>query len=285
MLLIPFWMFWRFPNARIAGFAKGIVIGLIALITVLPWTARNWSVHHALIPISSNGGHIFWLGFHQLDRSVYQNFNRAETYRATEGKKAGSEEYFQLTAEDNILGFPMLQKVYAERYPDHHIPQNEAQLNRAYFARTLEFMNEHPGAVVVKIIKDTLRVPYLFDHFGRYVVSFGCLLPFAIAGLWITRKRWRELNLFYVLFVSLVMLEVIFHPTPRFRIPYEPFIILFGATAGVALFQRFSVRHLLPYVLIVGVITINLIFYAYSDSIRHAFRAIASLLGLPVEPN
>lgn len=285
LLLIPFWMFWRFPNARMAGFAKGIIIGLIAVITVLPWTARNWNVHHTVIPISSNGGHIFWLGFHQLDRAAHQDFSRAETYRTQMGNNARSEEYFQLTAEDNMLGFPILQKAYVERYPHHPVPQNEAQLNRAYFARTLEFMNQHPGAVVVKIIKDTLRVPYLFDHFGRYVVSFGCLLPFAIAGLWITRKRWRELSLFYVLFVSLVMLEVIFHPTPRFRLPYEPFVILFGASAGVALFRRFSARHPLPYALIVGVITINLILYAYSDSVRHVFRSIAGLLGLPVEPN
>jgi hypothetical protein len=278
-------MFWRFPKARIMGFVKGVAIGLVAVITVLPWTARNWHVHHTLIPISSNGGHIFWLGFHQLDRAALQNFERAETYRAAEGRRANTETYFQITAEDNPLGFPILQWAYADRYPDHPLPTTEAELNRAYFARTVEFMESHPTAVVIKIVKDTLRVPYFFDHFGRYVFSWGCLLPFAIAGLWITRRRWRELSLFYILFLSLILLEVIFHPTPRFRLPYEPFLILFGGTAAVRLFQRFRPGHIVPY-LIVGVVLVgNMICYIYSDSVRHLFRALAGLLRLPVEPN
>jgi 4-amino-4-deoxy-L-arabinose transferase-like glycosyltransferase len=285
LLLIPFWMFWRFPKARVMGFVKGVVIGLVAVITVLPWTARNWSVHQTLIPISSNGGHIFWLGFHQLNRAAHQDFRRAEAYRAQEGRRAKTEIYFQLTAEDNTLGFPMLQRVYAEQYPDVPLPPNEAQLNRAYFARTVEFMESHPAVVLIKVIKDTLRVPYFFDHFGRFVFSWGCLFPFAIAGLWITRRRWRELSLLYVLFLSLILLEVVFHPTPRFRLPYEPFLILFGGTAAVRLFQRFRPGNIVPY-LIVGVVLVgNMLCYLYSDSVRHLFRALAGLLGLPVEPN
>ena len=282
IFLLPFWGYWRFTNARTMGFIKGIVIGLVAVITVLPWTARNWHVHHAIIPVSSNGGHIFWLGFHQLDRQANQDFTRAEQYRAKVGQKAKTETYFQLSAEDNTLGFPMLQRVYAERYPQYPLPTDEATLNSAYFARTVDFMKEHPAAVVVKIIKDTLRVPYLFDHFGRYVVSFGCLLPFLVAGLWLTRKRWRELSIFYLLFVSIWMLEVVFHPTPRFRLPYEPFMIPFAATAGVALFNKWGWKHFFPYTIVGVVIAANLIFYVYSDSVRHLFRALASALGLPV---
>jgi 4-amino-4-deoxy-L-arabinose transferase-like glycosyltransferase len=297
IFLLPFWMFWKnFPPAiaggnkrgvlkvRTANFIKGIVIGLIAVLTVLPWTARNWHVHHAFIPVSSNGGHIFWLGFHQLDRQANQDFTRAEQYRSQEGRKAKTETYFQLSAEDNTLGLPMLQRVYAERYPQYPLPSDEASLNSAYFARTVDFIKEHPAAVVVKIIKDTLRVPYLFDHFGRYVVSFGCLLPFLVAGLWITRKRWQELSLFYVVFISLWMLEVVFHPTPRFRLPYEPFMLPFAAAAGVALFYKWGWKHFFPYTIVGIVIAANLIFYAYSDSVRHLFRALASALGLPVSP-
>lgn len=284
MLLIPFWMFWRFPKARVQGFFKGVVIGAVAVVTVLPWTARNWRVHDALIPVSSNGGHIFWLGFHQLDRAGNQDFTRAEAYRAKEGRRAKSEVYYQLAAEDNLLGFPILRQIYMEIYPDQPVPPDEAQLNRAYFARTVEFMRQHPGTVVVKIIKDTLRVPYFFDNFGRYVFSWGCLLPFLIAGLWITRTRWRELTAFYLFFVSLVLLEVIFHATPRFRLPYEPFMILFGAASGVALFRRFTVKNPMPYALISVVVLANLYFFYHSDSIRHIFRALARLIGLPVAP-
>jgi len=332
LCLLPFWMFWRFPNhfppttvggnkrgvigdfppaiaggnirgvlidfppttvggkrrgvlkLRMMNFTKGVIIGIVAIITVLPWTARNWYVHHAIIPVSSNGGHIFWLGFNQLDRQANQDFTRAELYRSEKGRKAKSEIYFQLSAEDNTLGFPILQRIYAERYPQYPIPPDEATLNSAYFARTVDFMKEHPAAVVVKIIKDTLRVPYLFDHFGRYVISFGCLLPFLVAGLWITRKRWRELSLFYVVFVSLWMLEVVFHPTPRFRLPYEPFMIPFAAAAGVALFWRWSWKHFFPYTIVGVVIAANLMFYVYSDSVRHIFRTLASALGLPVSP-
>jgi len=284
LLLIPFWMFWRFPQARFQGFLKGVAIGVVAVVTVLPWTARNWHVHHAFIPVSSNGGHIFWLGFHQLDRAKHQDFSRAEAYRAKEGRRAKSEIYFQLTAEDNLLGYPMLRQVYVNTYPSQPIPSDEARLNRAYFARTVEFMGQHPGAVVVKIIKDTLRVPYFFDNFGRYVFSWGCLFPFLIAGLWITRARWRELTVFYVLFVSLVLLEVIFHATPRFRLPYEPFFVLFGACAGVALFRNFTFKYSIAFAATSLVLLTNLYFFYHSDSIRHFFRALAGLVRLPVAP-
>jgi hypothetical protein len=300
ILLLPFWMFWRVPyhfpptavgrnkrgvlRIRVMGFAKGIAIGLVSIITILPWTARNWHVHHAFVPVSSNGGHIFWLGFNQLDRQANQNFTRAELYRASMGRKAKSETYFQISAEDNALGFPVLQRFYAEKYPGYPLPPNEVTLNSAYFARTVEFMKAHPVAVAVKIIKDTLRAPYLFDHFGQYVVSFGCLLPFLIAGLWITRKRWRDLSLFYILFISVWMLEVVFHPTPRFRLPYEPFMIPFAAVAGVAVFRKWSLKHPLPYAIVGITIAVNAMCYAYSNSIRHLFRIAATALGFSVAP-
>ena len=73
-------------RARPGGRTRGLAFLLVAGLTVLPWTYRNYRVFHALIPVSTAGGLNLWQGNALLTREeVYVRYEqihgRAEQYR------------------------------------------------------------------------------------------------------------------------------------------------------------------------------------------------------------
>lgn len=77
-----------------------------------------------------------------------------------------------------------------------------------------------------------------FYHFRRYnawlrmpVLSWGFFLAFGLAGIWLTRRRLRELYPLHGYLVLYGLSLVAFFVTSRFRLPLWPVLILFGAAA------------------------------------------------------
>ena len=65
------------------------------------------------------------------------------------------------------------------------------------------------------------------------VWHFGVLVPFAAAGMVLTRRRWRELWVFYALAASLASAVAAFYVLGRYRFALAPLLIPFAA-AGCA---------------------------------------------------
>lgn len=59
-------------------------------------------------------------------------------------------------------------------------------------------------------------------------ISFGWLLPLAVFGLSITRRRWRELWVFYALTGTYAVSVAVFYVLDRYRHPLVPFLSLFA---------------------------------------------------------
>ncbi|MCE5272508.1 glycosyltransferase family 39 protein [bacterium] len=77
-----------------------------------------------------------------------------------------------------------------------------------------------------------------FYHFSRYsrwlhvpVLSWGFFLAFGLAGVWLTRRRWRELLPLYGYALLYGAALVAFFVTSRFRLPLWPVTILFTGAA------------------------------------------------------
>ncbi len=86
------WLVWH--SRRLAPAA--LLVGAAALM-VLPWTARNYVVHHRLVVVAAEGGVTFWLGNHPLargegDLSVNPEIARANTVLRTQYLSLSEEE-------------------------------------------------------------------------------------------------------------------------------------------------------------------------------------------------
>ena len=60
-LMLPIGLFWPPPKTRV-GFRRAVVSTAAFLMVLAPWTARNWVVHHRIVPITTSGGVTLWEG-------------------------------------------------------------------------------------------------------------------------------------------------------------------------------------------------------------------------------
>lgn len=61
------------------------------------------------------------------------------------------------------------------------------------------------------------------------VFHFGIMVPLAAAGIWLTRRRWRELGILYAMMTAYAASLTLFFLFARYRIPLVPPILLFAA--------------------------------------------------------
>ena len=117
----------RAPSARRAALA-GVVL-LAAVLTILPWTARNRLSSGEFIPVTNLGGYVFWLGNNEDELRAYASLGYAEFLRHQ--GRAFEVEGRRLVAEmaNEGLTSPRAQE-------------------RFWMARGLGFVREHPAGYV-----------------------------------------------------------------------------------------------------------------------------------------
>ena len=64
------------------------------------------------------------------------------------------------------------------------------------------------------------------------------VMPLFVAGVWSTRRRWRELAFPYGVIVVHTAIAIVFFGSLRGRLPVEPVICIFAAGALAALTRR-----------------------------------------------
>jgi hypothetical protein len=68
-------------------------------------------------------------------------------------------------------------------------------------------------------------------------MSYYPLLLFFAAGLYLSRKRWRDLAFFYMLVLYYAGMHAIMLVVPRYRFPLEPLMAVFAAFAAIEIFS------------------------------------------------
>ena len=168
--------------------ALWITGGLV--LTVSPWTIRNYTVHGAFVPISTQGGFIF------------ARSNAADPdWRVEHGWRIESQVF--------------------EAIP------SEVERDRAWFRQGLAAIADHPGTYLRLVAERFLR----FWYFLRPDYNFWYMLVLPFAGLGCARY-WRSQGydlLSGFMALSLIVFCTILYGSTRFRLPMEPFLLLFAA--------------------------------------------------------
>jgi 4-amino-4-deoxy-L-arabinose transferase-like glycosyltransferase len=207
LLFVPFLLLWLFLELRARRirwwyFALPIVI---ILLSVTPWTIRNYLVYREFLLLNSNAGYALFAS---------NNPNLGTDWR-----------------NDEVV-VPV---------PEELAGQNEAQLDRALTQKGIEYIRNDPQRYLWLTLNKTLeyfkfwpsRESSRISNLNR-VLSFGLYLPFMLLGLCLSFPRWRRFVALYLFIVIHTGIHLLSWPAPRYRLPVDAVLMVF---AGLALYE------------------------------------------------
>ncbi len=204
LLLLPAFGIAQLWTQRRATWRPVLWVGLTALLTIAPWTLRNYQVHGTLVPVSTHGGFI-------LARS-----NAAEpAWRQEHGWGIKAEVFRKMPSE-----------VERDRY---------------WFGQAREFVLTHPGAYLRLVGERFLRFWYFFRP--SYNFFFALVLPFFLFGFYRYGLRPPFLLSSIFITISTVVFSAVLYGSTRFRLPLEPLFIAYAAAFLTAAWSRWGPRR------------------------------------------
>ncbi len=209
--LVGCWALLALPAASLTErLGRASLVLLVSALVVSPWTARNYLVFGAFVPVSTNGGYTFY------------GANNAEAFGGhREGfppRLAGlsdaeaQNEYYRLGL-DWIAGHP------------------------AHFARlALRKLARLFSPLSVASWETDYPVPWAVGFLVRGL--YGAFLVTALGGAILALRHWRAVFLFYVPILSVLASAVVFYGDTRYTLPMVPSLLIFAALAITSTAER-----------------------------------------------
>lgn len=232
LLFIPIlsaWLLWcglrqQFKLA-VQTFQILAVAGLITILAIAPWTARNYRVFDEFVLLNTNAGFAFFWGNHPI-----HGYN-----------------FMSILPSDGPS--------YRDLIPDQLRSLNEAKLDRALLKEGLGFVKADPIRYIVLSttrIRDYFKFwpsadSSLFSNVSR-VLSFGILWPFMAYGFFATLRRgYASGAIFMHLFiVTYTALHLLTWALIRYRLPVDAILIVFASFTLVQIYNRLTHRQAVP---------------------------------------
>jgi hypothetical protein len=221
LLWLPFCGVWLLAHdLRAAPMAKGtawrnaIFAGLVFLLLMAPWTARNYLVFHKFIPMRGNFGVEFHLGNSESADGLWN-------YNAHPSRNQQELELYRQVGEVNYAKMKM--------------------------AEARQFVASHPAGFLElcarRFFYFWFNTPQTSNAGGLLYyrhIAFGFTSIVAWAGAWLAWKRRAPAGLLYAsLLLAVPFVYYLTFPHPRYRAPIEPQITVLG----VYLFQSAKKRN------------------------------------------
>jgi hypothetical protein len=225
--VVMLWLLWQARGRVRLGRALGplVLAGVVLLLGILPWTARNYRVYGRFLLLNSNTGYAMYSAQHPMHGVHFSEFAAA----------------------------PL---------PDDLQGANEAEWDRELLRIGLQFVLREPGRYL-RLCASRARAYFefwpspdttLLHNIGR-VGSFGALLPFMLYGLYLSARRRRGddplehrgayvpfagwvLSLLYLFMVFYPLLHIFTWAMVRYRLPVDALGLILAALALQDLYQR-----------------------------------------------
>lgn len=247
-MLIGGYIFKYFKNASLGKYAAGFILSMLAFCLVLaPWAVRNYRVYHEIIPVSTQG--------------PYHLYN---SYFPPSGKLFG----FNVRDENVMRAASMA---------------SPAQASRFLVKKVSEFVRLHPFKTLrLEFLKFAyFWAPFDWEMFGEglgvYNYLYSFLLPFFILAAVVYRKtKYAALILLAILYFQ--VLTLVFHGSPRYRLPTDALIIILASGGIVYLYNKFLQRRIALTCAICGFFAVNFLLYLYSFQVKFMMRDLLAAI-------
>ena len=211
ILLLPFFA-WNLTH----GIRRWLLVFFCALLLILPWTGRNYHIHHHPVLLTTYGGANLWLG----------------NYPGANGHIGTPEGIQTLLRRKDI---------------------SEPEKDSLCYRKALSFISRHPGQFMELSGKRFLLFwnPIPEEQFGpnrlqgrdtlyRIVVavSFSILLLLAGLGAAVTPRLWKRAWLLLVLIFYFPAILMFYYISLRYRLPIIPALAILGGEGLRAITSR-----------------------------------------------
>ena len=222
LAFVPFcgmYLFFRPVNNRGRCLAAAALLFLSTLLTISPWTIRNYIKHGEFILISTAGGESFWLGNNDMAK--------------------GNDSAAQLA------GLP---EEILSQLSESSSPKTAEEV---YWRAGIDWVEKHPKRFLElymeKLINFWRITPdHITNIYRQKWIRYGCaaiLVPlylFSIIGMLGNRYRYRDHMILYFALLSFPLGLSLFITSFRFRIPLDPVLLLFAASALLRILPKNS---------------------------------------------
>jgi len=184
-------------------FLKGLIVFLLFfVITLLPWTLRNYFTSGSFSPLAAGGGGLFWSG----------------TQEISDGKPVleGAGYYYPELSkmpfhQQDIIQIKMgLKSIY--NAPFVYFKITLKKFVRIVFQPVGQVLTEKKHPLLGKLL---------------YLMHF-ILLIFTVIGVGMSKPLWQDLMPIISIIVYIILMHTLLSSIPRYRLPVEPYIVLFA---------------------------------------------------------
>lgn len=201
------WLWWQTKSFR-----TGFMVGVFTLLTIAPWTLRNYLYHdkNYVMPVNtpwyslygSSCDEAFWnemIG--EFDKPHDDKMNAPAI-----PKDWGYISSLPLAERDQLCKEKAL--TWIQKNPDKFFA--------LIWLRLKHFWRLYP------------MMAYSWQKHAAMATS-GIYIPLALLGLVFSWRNFNKTSLIFALFASYTLVHIFFNVTLRFRIPIDPYIIIFAS--------------------------------------------------------
>jgi hypothetical protein len=229
---------------------KKVAPVIITFILVLsPWIVRNYIVHNKFIPFTTEGGAALLAGNNKL------------------------------ASGDGLCNLGLL---FNDKENERLSRMGEVDKDAMYRGKALEFFAKDYRKLPKLFFKKLLVLWDIYDTYydesgkshRNFNIVYSIVLMFALFGIVrsIRLKPPIGVSLMLYFFVYFSVIAMIFLGESRFRNPVEPFLIFFAGSGIISMYDSIK-RKTAFFLIILGVIGVNLVLYAYADAFLNWVRA------------
>jgi len=197
---------------------RAAVFAGLAACAVLPWTARNYAVLSAFVPISASSGHTLYIG------------NNDHTTGGTGG--AWTLDDTEYPAEE-VVGAPFF------------TVEADAKLRRM----ALDYIKSHPkrtATLAGRKFVNMWRPYYAKASTAGKAITAAMYVPamlLALAGLATSWRNWRDQAVVLAALATFALVHVVSIAEIRYRYPVMPAILCYSAAGAFLLLGRIKKRR------------------------------------------
>ena len=212
-----------------------VLMAAVAAVIIAPWTLRNRLVHGRWIFIKSTFGYALWQGNNPASWGTDKIPKRSAELARLEhdGTLLGMDRaLWEARHETLYIDDVLLKPTGYREFSGLSEPDRSRRLGR----RAVAFIREDPGRYA-RLCLARLQYFLLFDKTNPkaanrlYRAATVTWLVLSAVGLLVSRLRWRQLWPTYAIFAVVTLFHALVITSVRFRIPLEPFSLVWAATA------------------------------------------------------
>ena len=219
-LLACGWLWWQTGKFR-----SGLLTGLFVLLAIAPWTLRN-SIFYGgsyVMPVSTPWQPLYGAN---CDEALWQetagSFDRPMDAKMTEPALPKDWDYLR------SLPVPERDRICKEKALGW-IKANPDKFYYLLHRRFLHFWRLYP------------MMAYKWQKYAAIATS-GVYMVLAAAGILLSLRRIKTTSLLLALFASYSLPHIFFVVTLRYRVPIDPYIMIFAAYTADRIYRKITGR-------------------------------------------